>query len=197
MFRAQSWKPLPARYPLFIHRTIEELVLQGCKSNTWAGGKTRKLRCFSSVRAVPHRRNATSALDSARDSNSSSSSRSASLSPSVRVRSDPNGSAPKMGSFKCEHVSGEAVVGVAAVKAGGERGVRCSRGVGLMSELCLSAAGIYTRAIRWEMEMEVLNFIHQKSPGNNIGREWFIDAVIRLSVSFFFHVHGDRHVSEV
>lgn len=70
----------------------------------------------------------------------------------------------------------------------GERGVRCclcSRSVGLMFELCWSAAGIYTRAIRWEMEMEVLNFIHQKSPGNNIGREWFIDAVIRLSVSFF------------
>lgn len=68
-----------------------------------------------------------------------------------------------------------------------ERCVRCrlcSRGVGLMSELCWSAAGIYTRAIRWEMEMEVLNFIHQKSPGNNIGREWFIDAVTRLSVSF-------------
>lgn len=36
------------------------------------------------------------------------------------MRSDPNGSAPKMGSFKCEHVSGEAVV-VVAVKAGRER----------------------------------------------------------------------------
>lgn len=111
MFRAQSWNPLPARYPLFIHRTIEELVLQGWKSNTWAGGKTRKLRCFSCARSVLHRRNATSALDS---------SRYASPSPSVRVRLDPNGSAPKMGSFKCEQVSGEAVV-VVAVKAGGER----------------------------------------------------------------------------
>lgn len=40
--------------------------------------------------------------------------------PRVRVRSDPNGSAPKMGSFKCEHVSGGGVVNV---KAGGEREV--------------------------------------------------------------------------
>ncbi|KAL1259652.1 hypothetical protein QQF64_010229 [Cirrhinus molitorella] len=56
--------------------------------------------------------------------------------PGARV-SDPNGSAPKMDSFKCEHVSGGAVVNV---KAGRERevsaAVSCSRGVGLMSELC-------------------------------------------------------------
>lgn len=182
MFKAQSGKPLPAR-PRFIHSKIQELVQQGWKSNTWARGKTRKLRSFSCARAVPHRRNATSALDSARDG-SSGSSRSASRSPRV----------------ECTQTQMEALQKWAALNAStfpekllltlkrGERGVRCrlcSRGVGLMSELCWSAAGIYTRAIRWEMEMEVLNFIHQKSPGNNIGREWFIDAVIRLSVSFF------------
>lgn len=74
MFRAQRTNPRPARYPFFIHRRIEGFdspVLQlGWNSNTWAKKKTRNLRLamrpFCYARALPHRRNATSALDSSR-----------------------------------------------------------------------------------------------------------------------------------
>lgn len=60
----------------------------------------------------------------------------------------------------------------------------------LLVAVCLatliSCWDLYGAAIRWEMEMEELNLIHQRSPGNNIGPGWFIDAVTRLPFLVFF-----------